>query len=59
MSNSTKMSANSKYPVRIGPVDELLVGRGNVIHQDDENGPAADRLTRQPSGLASCSEAPA
>ncbi len=53
------MSANSKYPVRIGPVDELLVGRGNVIHQDDENGPAADRLTRQPSGLASCSEAPA
>jgi polyphosphate kinase 2 len=33
---------------RIGPVDDLLVGRANIIHERDEHDIATGRYTRQP-----------
>jgi hypothetical protein len=42
------MPYKGKDPTLIGPVDELLVGRANIIHERDEHDLAAGRYARQP-----------
>lgn len=42
------MPYKGKDAARIGAVDELLVGRANVIHERDEHDLAAGRYARQP-----------
>ena len=43
------MPYTGKDSARIGPVDELLVGRANIIHERDEHDLAAGQYARQPS----------
>ena len=42
------MPYKGKDAARIGPVDELLVGRANIIHERDEHDLAAGQYARQP-----------
>jgi hypothetical protein len=41
------MPYKDKEAERIGPVDDLLVGRANIIHERGEHDLAAGRYARQ------------